>query len=207
MGKIDGFINTFKTAINSIWPMLTLLLVIYVLIRITYLLINREKLYLYKEIYQLLAITYILFLYYLLLGIENDMSYGINIIPFKEITRYKIGSNMFVYNVVGNILVFVPFGIFLNYMIKTKKVIYTFLISFIVSLTAELIQYKIGRAFDVDDVLLNVFGSLLGYLLYRLFTLVTEHLPNVLKKNWFYNIICIIIMTGFGLLMYYIWSV
>ena len=55
MEKIDGFINTFKTAINSIWPMLTLLLVIYVLIRITYLLINREKLYLYKEIYQLLA--------------------------------------------------------------------------------------------------------------------------------------------------------
>lgn len=207
MEKLDSFIYTFKSAIGEIWPMLTLLLVIYLLIRITYLLIHHEHFYFYKEMYILLTITYVLFLYYLLLGIENTANYGINIIPFKEITRYKIGSNLFIYNVIGNIAVFIPFGLFLNNILNTKKVSYTVLISIIVSLTAELIQFKIGRAFDVDDVILNTFGAFIGFLTYRLLFFVNEKLPAFFKKSWFYNIICLLIIGLFILLICYIWGV
>ena len=38
----------------------------------------------------------------------------------------------------------------------------------IVSIIIELIQLKIGRAFDVDDIILNIAGGLLGYFLYRI---------------------------------------
>ena len=207
MNKLDGFIYTFKTAVNEIWPMLTLLLVIYVVIRLTYIIKNREHFYFYKEMYMLLTITYVLFLYYLLLGLENAASYGVNVIPFKEITRYKIGSNLFVYNVIGNIAVFIPFGLFLSNILKSKKLVYSLLIAIIISLTAELIQYKIGRAFDVDDVILNTFGSCLGYYVYRLIDKVNEKLPDFLKKSWFYNIICLIIISLFVLSMLFIWGV
>ena len=207
MDKINSFIYTFKTAVSEIWPMLTLLLVMYLLIRITYLLIHREHFCFYKEIYMLLTITYVLFLYYLLLGLENAASYGINVVPFREITRYKIGSNLFIYNVVGNIAVFIPFGLFLNYILKTKNVIYTLLIAIIVSLTAELIQYRIGRAFDVDDVLLNTFGAFIGYLFYRLTELANDKLPEFLRKAWFYNIICLLILGSAILFLLYVWGV
>ncbi len=207
MDKINSFIYTFKTAINEIWPMLTLILVMYVLVRVTYLFIHREHFCFYKEIYQLLTISYILFLYYLLLGLENAASYGVNVVPFREITRYKIGSNLFVYNVIGNIAVFIPFGIFLNYILKSKKVIYTLLIAIIVSLTAELIQYKIGRAFDVDDVLLNTLGAGIGYLFYRFIEFINDKLPEVLRKTWFYNIICLLILGSAILFLLYVWGV
>ena len=207
MEKINSFIYTFKTAINEIWPMLTLLLIIYVVIRITYLLIHREHFCFYKEIYFLLTITYVLFLYYLLLGLENPASYGVNMIPFREITRYKIGSNLFVYNVIGNIAVFIPFGLFLNNILKSKRVIYTILIAIIISLTAEVIQYKIGRAFDVDDVILNTFGAVIGYYIYRLIMFTNDKLPEFFRKSWFYNIICILILSAFIVFMLFVWGI
>ena len=40
--------------------------------------------------------------------------------------------------------------------------IITFILSLIVSLTIELVQYKIGRVFDIDDIILNVLGSFIG---------------------------------------------
>ena len=38
----------------------------------------------------------------------------------------------------------------------------------VVSIIIELIQLKIGRAFDVDDIILNIVGGILGYYLYRI---------------------------------------
>ena len=91
-------------------------------------------------------------LYYLLLSTEEASS-GFNIMPFTEITRYKIGSKSFFYNVIGNIVLFIPFGYIISDYLKSKKIGCIFVLSAIVSLTAEVIQYNIGRAFDVDDIL------------------------------------------------------
>ena len=56
----------------------------------------------------------------MLLSTENASS-GINLIPFREITRYTIGSKLFFYNVIGNIALFIPFGYFVSDKIKAKK--------------------------------------------------------------------------------------
>ena len=37
-----------------------------------------------------------------------------------------------------------------------------------ISVIIELIQLKIGRAFDIDDIILNIVGGILGYFLYRI---------------------------------------
>ena len=44
--------------------------------------------------------------------------------------------------------------------VKLKSPIITMLIAFITSLSIEVIQFLIGRVFDVDDVILNVLGGL-----------------------------------------------
>jgi glycopeptide antibiotics resistance protein len=77
-------------------------------------------------------------------------------------------------NTLGNIALFLPLGILLPLTFdrfrSLKRVI---AIAILVSLSIETIQFFsrfIGslRAVDLDDVLLNTFGALLGYVVYRL---------------------------------------
>ena len=97
MNNLSPFYETFYWAINNTWPMLTLFTIIMLVLKITKVIINKDHFTFYKEFYNLLFIIYILLLYYLLLSTEKAAS-GINIIPFKEMTRYSIGSKLFFYN-------------------------------------------------------------------------------------------------------------
>lgn len=91
---------------------------------------------------------------------------GNNWILFREIFRYPFGSQLFLRNVIGNILLFLPYGFFVSYYFEVKKKRIIFFLSCFLSLSIEFIQLQIGRVFDVDDILLNVIGSMLGYLIY-----------------------------------------
>jgi glycopeptide antibiotics resistance protein len=142
----------------------------------------------------------------MLLSTENASS-GINIIPFREITRYEIGSTLFFYNVIGNIALFIPFGYFMSDKLKAKKTTHIIIISTIISLTAELIQYKIGRAFDIDDVLLNVTGAIIGYFGYTIIQQIKHKLPNALQNNIFYNILAILVILIIIILFGSIWGI
>ena len=151
---------------NGIWPMLTIFLVVLVTVRIAYIVNHREKFCFYKEFLSLLFLIYILLLFQLLTSTEINHNSGINYVPFTEILRYEFGSKLFIYNVLGNVLAFIPFGYFISYYIKAKKLTPLFLVTLIVSASVELVQLKIGRSFDVDDIILNVLGGMIGYLLY-----------------------------------------
>ena len=140
------FLNTALKAMNDTWPMLVIFVVIISTIRITYLNIHREKFVFYKEFLNLLFIIYVLMLYELLTNVETNVNSGYNLVPFTEITRYKFGSNAFMYNVIGNILLFVPFGYFVSGYIKASKVSHILAVSIISSLTVEVVQLQIGRS-------------------------------------------------------------
>lgn len=183
---------------NGIWPMLTIFLVVLVTVRVAYILNHREKFCFYKEFLSLVFLIYILLLFQLLTSTEINQSSGINYIPFAEILRYEFGSKLFIYNVIGNVLAFIPFGYFISYYIKAKKLTPLFLVTLIVSSSVELVQLKIGRSFDIDDVLLNVLGGMLGYLLYIGLTAIKNHLPKFLQRDFFYNLLCIIFIFLFA---------
>ena len=205
MKNLTPFYETFYTTISNTWPMLTLFIVIMTVLKLSRVFINKDKFVFYKEFYNLLFILYILLLYYLLLGTENAAS-GMNFIPFKEITRYSIGSRAFFYNIIGNIVLFIPFGYFVSDYLKAKKTHQILIPSIIISLTAELIQYKIGRAFDVDDIILNVLGAILGFMCYISIRAIKNHLPNLLRSNWFYNLLAIIVIIIMIFLFGNIWG-
>lgn len=206
MKNLSPFYDTFYQAMQSIWPMLLLFVVILIVIRISKIIINKEKFVFHKDFYTLLFILYMLALYYLLLSTDNAFAYGSNLIPFKEMTRYAIGSRGFFYNVLGNIVLFIPFGFFVSYYIQANKTRHITIIAFITSLTAELIQYKIGRAFDVDDIILNVVGALLGFLAYIGLKLIKNKLPKKLQTNTFYNILAFLVMIIIILVFYFVWG-
>lgn len=175
------------------WPMIVIFAIILSSIRISYLIINKEKFILYKELSSLLFIIYISSLFYIVTF--QDDNYGIsNIIPFKEIFRYDILSKAFFKNVIGNILLYMPFGLFVSAHLNNKKIFPTLFLTIIASLTIETVQLVIGRVFDVDDIILNVVGGTLGAYIFILLDKFRDKLPRVLKKEWFMNLIVIILL-------------
>ena len=196
------FLDTLNKTILNIWPQLTIFIVVLVTVRIFALKNSSKKISFHEEFLNLLFIVYILLLFELLTGTENNSGTGINLVPFSEIFRYPVGSKMFIYNTLGNILLFVPYGYFVTRYINGKSLYQIFIISFITSLTVEILQVKLGRSFDVDDIILNVIGGMIGYFIYVALNAIRTHLPKFLQKDFIYNIICFIILIVIVLYLY-----
>lgn len=96
-----------------------------------------------------------------------------NFTPFKTIRMYIVYAyklNSFE-NLVGNVLIFVPFGFLLPYVFPyAKKISVLLLNAFLLVLGIEIFQlFSAFGAFDVDDILLNCLGAVWGYLFYVIY--------------------------------------
>ncbi|WP_096271048.1 VanZ family protein [Paucisalibacillus globulus] len=150
-------------------------LFLYIPLRISYrkkMKIKNNKL---REITFILLIAYGESLLYLTLFptssvVPNHVS--INLIPFKTINLYINHHQDFtlqVINLLGNVVVFIPIGIFV--LLLLNRVTF-FKVSFIglgSTLFIEVMQLLlsingvISRSFDVDDLILNTAGVIIGY--------------------------------------------
>ncbi len=186
--------------------MVLLFSVVISIVRLTSLIYAKEKIILYKEMKSLVYILYIFALFYLVTTTDFE-SFSNNFIPFKEMTRYRLTSPLFYRNVIGNILLFLPFGYLVTDMIteKAKKcpILIVGIITLITSFTTEVIQMKIGRSFDIDDILLNVIGGIIGVIGYKIFHKMLRQIPESWPVHW---IKFFIFMGGiFLLFMGYTW--
>ena len=188
--------NTIQGVVDFAWPMVLISVVVLVSFRVCYLIKNNEKLVLYKELLGLSFVIYILCLFQVVTFQDNVSWSTNNFIPFREMFRYNIGSRLFVKNVLGNALMFLPYGFFISYYLKNKKPWLTLILTVIASFSIELVQMVIGRVFDIDDILLNLLGGYLGYLVYYWLGKFYEKLPSVLKSELVLNIISGIILIG-----------
>lgn len=185
--------ETLQNAVRNNWSMLFIFTIVIVTIRIMYLVVHKEKFILYKELFMLAFLIYAMLLFYVVTF--QDVNYGTNnFIPFREIFRYEIGSKLFVKNIVGNIILFIPFGLFVSYLMKTRRTFPIVVISIITSSVIEYTQLKIGRTFDIDDILLNVIGGFIGYLIYLVIDILGGHMPSFFRTDAFKNIMAIIIV-------------
>ena len=98
-----------------------------------------------------------------------------NFVPLKTIKMYiryydLPGLRSFA-NLFGNILIFIPVGIMLPVVHRVSQNPFIMLMnSFIFVLGIEIFQlFSAFGAFDVDDIILNCFGVLLGRALYQIF--------------------------------------
>ncbi len=132
-----------------------------------------------KLLLEVCFIIYIILLFYFLFFSDkfgrttSRQEYTYNIIPFQEIRRFIkyreiIGFESFMVNIAGNILAFCPFGFFLPILNDKKRgMLYVTLVSFEFSLLIELVQLitRVG-SYDIDDIILNTIGGILGYIIY-----------------------------------------
>lgn len=182
--------------INMSWPTIVIVVAVLVIMRIAILLRGERKSFcLHKELFDLFFIIYLLMLFQVLTS-QDVSSSGSNFIPFKEIFRYKYGTELFFRQIIGNILLFVPFGYFVSRHCKIKNLFSIAVMSCISSGVIECVQHFIGRCFDVDDIILNTFGAIIGFLIYVGLKAIKNHLPKFLRKDWVYNILSILLIIG-----------
>jgi glycopeptide antibiotics resistance protein len=144
----------------------------------------------FKILEILLFIIYLILLVYFLFFAESmgrtisNREYSYNLVPFKEIKRFikyykELGMTAVLTNIVGNIVCFIPFGFMLPILsTKIRKLILVGLVSFELSIVIEVAQliFKVG-SFDVDDLLLNTLGGMVGFLIYSI--------TNRIIRKWF----------------------
>ena len=139
---------------------------------------RRKALYAVVFIVYLALLIHFLFFSDLLGRSTVYEDYRYNLKPFREIDRFwtciREGDfSLFLINVAGNIMMFVPFGFLFTVIMEKRQVrpgfsfIDTFLATLLLCMLVETCQLltKVG-VFDVDDIILNVFGSVLGYVIY-----------------------------------------
>lgn len=108
-----------------------------------------------------------------------------NLIPFKSILPYLLGEKGFLIaflNLVGNILALVPLGFIVPYLFTNtgwKKVL---VLAFVSGFIIEFVQFllKIG-IFDIDDVLLNGLGVIIGFWTYTVYLGFSRIIKNLLN--------------------------
>ena len=107
-----------------------------------------------------------------------ETGWGINLTPGYTIrSMLEKGSHgQKVINLAGNVLIFAPLGFLPPLLWRRWRHLWAVVpLSAGVSCLIEFLQLFLGRSVDVDDVILNTLGGLLGYLLFCL-------IPKKLKK-------------------------
>ena len=128
-----------------------------------------------KKLYFIFIILYTsLLLYWMFFGFgrTSNTEKSIQIIPFSTI--YKMFTQVddfkhFSINIIGNIVVFIPFG-FLGFIFeKLKKAKFLFPIFILGISTLEFLQFITKKGYaEIDDVILNTMGVAIGFWSYLL---------------------------------------
>ena len=67
--------------------------------------------------------------------------------------------------IVGNLIMFMPFGFFLPFVVEKLNRRNAFMISIVVPLVVESLQLFVGRSFDIDDLICNFLGIIIGFII------------------------------------------
>jgi glycopeptide antibiotics resistance protein len=105
----------------------------------------------------------------------NSSYTGINLIPFKTIRQFanthpSTSTSVKFFNLAGNVLLFIPFGFLLPLVFRRlDRLRFVFFASILLSLFFETYQLitRTGQ-FDIDDLILNSLGGVIGYMLLQL---------------------------------------
>jgi|GEM_PF-1600298 len=109
------------------------------------------------------------------LFLQHHSFKSFNLVPFTSIRLYqhiagKIGFLRWAGGTFGNLIIFIPMGWFIPLLVRSRRPILLVLtISALLSLGFEITQYLTGTgSADIDDIILNIAGGMLGYLVYIL---------------------------------------
>ena len=164
-------------------PYMALICPFHILVRLIVLKLRKVKFNRYHEIALLLFVSFIAglasqtLLSEVTFGADGIVIHGGNhytaLMPFRVVCYtwndlvVNHSAKSLLIDVLGNIVMFMPFGFFVPLLWRVSGKT-SAAVGFLVSLSIELTQLFLPRWTDIDDLILNTSGTLLGLLLYRL---------------------------------------
>ncbi|AXI09758.1 VanZ family protein [Oceanobacillus zhaokaii] len=148
--------------------------------------IRKDIILIPRWLLNLLLIIYSLCLFLLLFFRPSEQVYdNWNLLPFSTISFFlteDVRPLVAFYNLAANIGLFVPYGLVI--MMNRLKKIMQFLLPLLFISMIELFQYITRRgSMDIDDLILNMFGVYVGYLLTPAFQRVVRLKVNERRGN------------------------
>jgi len=134
------------------------------------LLLRKEKIHIPYPIFLSFLTLYTIALVILLFLRPTDQIYkSINLVPFTTLIFYlsgKVNWLIAFYNLAANIVLFIPYGLFLR--MKRFSQWKTLFIALLMIACIEVLQFIFHRgSMDIDDLILNLLGVYLGFVLFR----------------------------------------
>lgn len=120
--------------------------------------------------------------------VKEYMNSSFNIIPFKTIKLYfnsynggYLSKSLFLYNIIGNLCALMPLSFFLPLLFKKQNNILIFILTIIlIVIGIESMQFlTLSGSCDIDDLILNLSGSLLLYLILKI-----KPINKVIRKTF-----------------------
>ena len=142
----------------------------------------------FRKIVLFILLGYSLLLSYWMIfgfGRRTHSEYMYNLVPFSTINQFlhinNFNSYTWIINLVGNIGVFIPFGILIPLVFGGRyiKLLVIFLSGLLVLETLQLLTRR--GSFDIDDFLLNTIGVTIGYSIYMIARLWTYSRKDVIS--------------------------
>lgn len=182
----NSVINQFIQVI----PITLLVGILYIIFRFLKLKKNNSDINYKREILYLIFICYIVGLFNLVLVPINfwniiwyNIFYNFNENPFAGIFDFSYNFIPTIYKIIigeytpdswvkamiaGNFLMFIPMGILLSLCFENvnKKNIFKYAV--LIPLAIEVLQLVVGRSFDIDDLVMNFLGIVIGYFIVEL---------------------------------------
>ncbi|MBD0384751.1 VanZ family protein [Paenibacillus sedimenti] len=106
---------------------------------------------------------------------KKEGYWNLQLIPFRTITSSMNSCHRFGIDhpssiaLITNIVLFVPMGFLVPYVLRKPSFLKTIGMSLAIIFGIEIIQYVTNLgATDIDDVILNITGCLIGYMVYAI---------------------------------------
>lgn len=148
-----------------------------------------------KRYFAVFIATYTVILLYMMFYASGREPSGISYIqiqPFITIDRFfnsDVSTHAFAVNIIGNVFLFSPFG-WLGLCISRYNRFFPLTLFFLIAISIiESVQYATGRGVaDIDDILLNTLGMLIGFSFYKYITIknianICDHFEIINKRK------------------------
>ncbi|WP_297632050.1 VanZ family protein [uncultured Clostridium sp.] len=148
---------------------------------------NGEKISKTREFIKSMFLIYFVSVLWLTFGFKYGFSleFYMNLNPFVEsIKMLQVNTQNGLYQIIGNLIMLVPLGVFLPLLYKScRKAYITTFIGFLFSFFIEISQGILGRTADIDDLIFNTVGVIIGYFTYKLLSKITKKIGNDMLEN------------------------
>ena len=141
----------------------------------------------FQKFYKALFFVYLAILFWILFNRSRyvagtpyleQMQQYVNLVPFKTIRLYwrlltdpvrPVLTRLAIYNLAGNVLLFLPMGILIPAIWKTFRKPFAVLLPVaLLVISAEILQVLLlAGSCDIDDLILNLLGTALGYFFHK----------------------------------------